>query len=107
MSLPKSAFVAITKTDYPRWAELFASYIRFYNSSIPEAQYPRTFARILDPASELHGMGLKEPESGELIGIAHYFPHQNPWSESKIMLLNGETSEFYFLHLLGGFNAFL
>ncbi|KAF2171001.1 hypothetical protein M409DRAFT_51236 [Zasmidium cellare ATCC 36951] len=73
--------------DFPEWSRLFTGYLEFYKTSIPSEQYPKTFARLLDPENELYGLVLRENES-KLLGIAHYFPHMTPWGEGKIMLFN-------------------
>lgn len=80
--------------DQSAWKSLFKAYIDFYKSSIPETQYQSTFDRLIDPAKDLHCLVLRTPDgSGEkrkLFGIAHFYPHQTPWSEKPIMHLNGE-----------------
>jgi hypothetical protein len=73
---------------------LFRAYIDFYKSSIPETQYQSTFDRLIDPAKDLHCLVLRTPggseEKRKLFGIAHFYPHQTPWSEKPIMHLNGK-----------------
>ena len=82
----------LTRDDFDQWSALFKGYITFYNSSIPEEQYRKTFERILDEKSDLDALVMRRDVGGKqgLIGLAHFFPEQTPWSEEKIMLLNGE-----------------
>ena len=94
--MTSSAEFAITKlnsNDFDEWAALFRGYIVFYETTIPEDQYRKTFDRILDPNSDLYALVMRqkqqESENGKMIAIAHFFPQQTPWSEKKIMLLNG------------------
>lgn len=77
----------LTEADYDQWEVLFRAYIDFYKSSLSDVQYHNTFKRIIDPAKDLEAFVLRQ--GGKLIGIAHYFPHQNPWSEKPTMHLNG------------------
>lgn len=87
----------LNRNDFDEWSALFRGYIDFYETSIPEDQYEKTFERILDPESDLYGLVMKRQHAGEstdgkMIAIAHFFPQQTPWSEKKIMLLNGRLS---------------
>ena len=87
------AITKLNSNDFNEWATLFRSYIDFYETTIPEDQYRKTFDRILDPNSDLYALVMRQKqqssENGKMIAIAHYFPQQTPWSEKKIMLLNG------------------
>ena len=85
----------IQAVDKSAWSTLFRACIDFYGASIPETQYDSTFDRLIDPAKDLHCLVLRTPDgSGEerkLFGIAHFYPHQTPWSEKPIMHLNGKA----------------
>lgn len=83
---------AIRQSDFEAWKPLFRAYIDFYKSSLPDEQYQNTFDRLVDPSKDLYGlvMATSEGDGGELVAIAHYFPHQTPWSERPVMHLNGE-----------------
>ena len=91
---PAAAELRITpieKEDYEEWERLFRLYIEFYKSSLPDAQYPKTFARILDPQKDLYGLVLRDLQNPrKLYGLAHYFPMQTPWAEETLMHFNGE-----------------
>jgi hypothetical protein len=81
----------IEKEDYDEWERLFRLYIEFYKSSLPDAQYPKTFARILDSHKDLYGLVLRDSQSPrKLYGLAHFFPMQTPWAEEMMMHFNGE-----------------
>lgn len=87
---PQPRITNLQKSDYDEWARLFRAYIDFYKASIPEIQYQRTFERLLDPGKDLYGLALRDTrEEGKLLGIAHFYPHQTPWSEKSIMHFNG------------------
>lgn len=88
----EAQITAINAADYDEWARLFRAYIDFYKSSIPDAQYRKTFDRLVDPSKDLYGLALRDPANeSKLIGIAHFFPHQTPWSEKPIMHFNGKS----------------
>lgn len=79
--MTSSAEFAITKlnsNDFDEWAALFRGYIDFYETTIPEDQYRKTFDRILDPNSDLYALVMRqkqqESENGKMIAIAHFFP---------------------------------
>lgn len=81
----------IEKEDYDEWERLFRLYIEFYRSSLPDAQYLKTFTRILDPNKDLYGMVLRDSQNPrKLYGLAHYFPMQTPWAEEMLMHFNGQ-----------------
>jgi hypothetical protein len=80
----------IATSDFGQWKVLFQAYIDFYKSTLPEGQYRNTFQRLVDPAKDLYGLVLIDPEDGsKILGITHYFPHQNPWTEKPVVLLYG------------------
>lgn len=82
----------IETEDYDEWERLFRLYIEFYKTSLPDAQYPRTFARILDPQNDLYGLVLRDVNNPrKLYGLAHYFPTQTTWAEEMLMHLNGKS----------------
>ncbi|KAJ5122997.1 hypothetical protein N7448_009094 [Penicillium atrosanguineum] len=83
----------LKSNDFDEWSTLFRAYINFYETSIPEDQYRRTFERILDSESDLYALVMRQQQAGDsndgkMIAIAHFFPQQTPWSEKNIMLLN-------------------
>lgn len=80
----------IEQDDFDEWERLFRMYIDFYRSSLPDAQYRKTFERILDPQKDLFGLVLRDSsDQKKLYGLAHYFPMQTPWAEEQLMHLNG------------------
>lgn len=65
--------------DHPAWRALWADYLAFYETSLPDAVYAQSFARMMaDDAREFRG--LVAVEGGELVGLAHYLLHRNAWS---------------------------
>ncbi|KAJ4317575.1 D-amino-acid N-acetyltransferase [Neodidymelliopsis sp. IMI 364377] len=79
----------IKPDDFDEWERLFRAYIDFYKSSLPDAQYRKTFDRILNHQKDLYGLVLRDPNnSKKLYGLVHYFPMQTPWAEEQLMHLN-------------------
>lgn len=87
----------LTPDDFAEWSVLFKAYIDFYQTTIPEEQYRKTFDRILNPEKDLYALVMRQQvpgsEKSKMVAIAHFFPTQTPWSEENIMLLNGEQDE--------------
>lgn len=94
MSQPEYQITKPASDDFDEWATLFRAYIDFYQSSIPEEQYRKTFDRIIKQQDGLQALVVKQVDGGstKLVGIAHFFPQQTPWSEKQILLLNGKIS---------------
>lgn len=84
--------------DYADWEKLFRAYIDFYQTSIPDEQYPRTFQRLIKPDGDIRALVLRGGDE-KLLGIAHFYTHQTPWSEGLIMHLNGRLREFSHVRL--------
>jgi hypothetical protein len=102
MPTPSVTITTLHRNDFDEWSRLFRKYIDFYESSLPDEQYRHTFDRILDPKRDLFAFVLRRTDDEtRLHGIAHFYPHQTPWSESLIMHLNGElTLPLPFIHPL-------
>lgn len=64
--------------DEPEWRRLWTDYLTFYKTTVPEAVYASTFARLLgnDP-QDFSGL-VVEGENG-LLGLTHYLFHRHCW----------------------------
>jgi GNAT superfamily N-acetyltransferase len=71
--------------DEARWRVLWAGYVDFYRSSVSEEVTAATWARILDPASDI-GCLVAE-RAGEVIGICNYVFHEHTWDTRRICYL--------------------
>jgi hypothetical protein len=97
MSSPQ--ITAIKSSDFSEWNRLFRAYVAFYKSELPDVQYRQTFDRLVDPSTDLFGLVLRDSrEKEKLIGLAHYYPHQTPWSNKQIMHFNGTRSKHFNSH---------
>ena len=64
--------------DRSQWAELWTDYLTFYETSLPEAVFDSTFARLLkEDEHEFHG--LVAEADGRLVGLTHYLFHRHAW----------------------------
>jgi GNAT superfamily N-acetyltransferase len=71
--------------DEVRWRALWAGYQAFYRASVSEEATANTWARILDPNSNIDA--LVAEVDGHVIGICNYLFHDNTWSTQQICYL--------------------
>jgi len=76
----------LAAADRAAWEPLWQGYQAFYRISLPPAVTDGTFARMLDPAEPIHGLGAFV--DGELAAIAHYVFHATTWSLAPRCYLN-------------------
>ncbi|GGG26837.1 GNAT family N-acetyltransferase [Chelatococcus composti] len=76
----------LTAADRAAWEPLWQGYQAFYCISLPPEVSDGTFARMLDPAEPIHGLGAFV--DGELAAIAHYIFHATTWSLAPRCYLN-------------------
>lgn len=76
----------ICPQDEADWRRLWTGYLTFYQTSVPEAVYAATFARLLsdDPAEF---RGLVAEHEGRVVGLAHYLFHRHGWRQEKVVYL--------------------
>ena len=72
--------------DETAWRALWTGYLEFYRSSVPEAVYASTFARLLgDDAHDFHGMVAEQ--DGIVVGLVHYLFHRHCWRVENVCYL--------------------
>jgi GNAT superfamily N-acetyltransferase len=71
--------------DEPCWRELWAGYIKFYRASVSKDITANTWARILDPQSNI--AALVAVRDDMVIGICNYLFHDSTWSTQPICYL--------------------
>jgi GNAT superfamily N-acetyltransferase len=76
----------VTNADEPAWRRLWAGYLDFYESSLPQATTDRTWQRISGDDAEF-GCIVAERD-GKVLGIANYVLHPFTWSELPACLLH-------------------
>ena len=76
----------LTAADEAAWRRLWAGYLAFYETSVPEEVYRTTFARLLSgEPNEYHG--LVAVKGGRPVGIAHYLFHRHCWRIENVCYL--------------------
>ncbi|MFN3938329.1 MAG: GNAT family N-acetyltransferase [Gemmobacter sp.] len=72
--------------DESDWRRLWTGYLEFYRTSVPEAVYASTFARLLgDDSRDFNG--LIAERAGQAVGIAHYLFHRHCWKIEDVCYL--------------------
>jgi len=72
--------------DRPVWAEMWQAYLAFYETSVPQAVYDSTFARLLgdDPQDF---SGLIAEVDGAPAGLVHFLFHRHAWKIENVCYL--------------------
>jgi GNAT superfamily N-acetyltransferase len=69
--------------DRARWEVLARGYKAFYETEVADAEYERTWQRLLR-AEDVFGSAARL--DGQVVGIAHYLFHANPWTSGSCYL---------------------
>lgn len=72
--------------DEPEWRQLWTLYLEYYESSVPEAVYRSTFARLLSGEANEYRC-LLALRGGQPIGLAHYLFHRSCWQVENVCYL--------------------
>lgn len=75
--------VSLTTGHRNEWEQLARAYKRFYETQLPDAEYARTWNRLMS-ADGIHGLGAQD--EGRLVGIAHYLFHTGTWTDRSCYL---------------------
>lgn len=72
--------------DRADWARLWTGYLEYYQTSVPEAVYDSTFARLMgdDPQDF---SGLLAVLDGRPVGLVHYLFHRHCWKIENVCYL--------------------
>lgn len=73
-------------SDEAEWRRLWTAYLCFYETSLPEDVFRKTFARLTgeDGASMA---GLLAVSGGRVVGLAHFLFHRSTWSTLDVCYL--------------------
>ena len=75
-------------SDREGWESLWLAYLTFYESSLPAARTDMLWERLLDPEHPIRGFGAETGRApGKLVGIVHFFPHDDTWEERQVCYL--------------------
>lgn len=70
--------------DRPKWAELWRTYLLFYDTTLPDEVYDHAWRRMQD------GMvlqGLAARVDGQIVGITHFLFHESAWTTTPVCYL--------------------
>lgn len=85
-STPSVTIRPLRAGDETHWRRLWTAYLEFYKSSVPEAVYTSTFARLLgDDRQDFHG--LVAEVDGAVVGLVHYVFHRHCWRIENVCYL--------------------
>jgi GNAT superfamily N-acetyltransferase len=74
--------------DRERWQVLWRGYLDFYETSLPDAVYDHTWARLMTPDGPIRGFGARlGDDAAPLSGITHYLFHDHAWSAKQVCYL--------------------
>ena len=68
----------LRQTDEAEWRRLWTDYLAFYKTTVPEAVYQSTFARLLGDDPQDFSALVAEGDNG-LLGLTHYLFHRHGW----------------------------
>jgi len=72
--------------DEAEWRRLWTGYLAFYQTSVPEAVYVSTFARLLGDDPQDFSALVAEVD-GRLLGLTHYLFHRHAWKVENVCYL--------------------
>ena len=86
MDHPEITIRPLAREDEAAWRKLWTDYLTFYKSTVPEAVYLSTFARLLGDAHEDFNAFVAE-QDGQLVGLVHYLFHRHCWRVENVCYL--------------------
>lgn len=72
--------------DESRWRDLWAGYLTFYETTLPEATTDATWRRLIGPDATFAAIVVEH--NGVVVGFANYVLHPFTWSEAPACLLH-------------------
>ena len=84
--MPTIEIRPLTATDEAAWRRLWAGYLAYYETQVPEEVYQSTFARLLgDDPQDFHGrLSLVD---GQPLGLVHFLFHRHCWKIENVCYL--------------------
>lgn len=78
----------LAPNDHAEWRRLWTLYLEFYETTVDEAVYETTWARLLaDVSTEFHGLIACDRSSGAALGLTHYLFHRHCWRVENVVYL--------------------
>ncbi len=75
------------REDQARWKELWRGYLDFYQATLPDEIYERTWRRLMDKSGTLRGLCVRDPSDETMLGIVHFLFHESAWTDKWICYL--------------------
>lgn len=72
--------------DEAEWRDLWAAYLEFYDSTVPDAVYVSTFGRLLGDDPRDFSCLVAEQDGG-LVGLTHFLFHRHAWKIENVCYL--------------------
>ena len=72
--------------DRIEWARLWTGYLEYYKTSVPEAVYDSTFARLLGDDPQDFSCLIAEV-GGRPVGLVHFLFHRHNWKIENVCYL--------------------
>lgn len=82
----------VAAADESEWRRLWTAYLEFYETSVPDAVYGTTFARLRAddptmPCGLVAQASRSEGPGGPLVGLVHYLFHSHCWRTERVTYL--------------------
>ncbi|TDE40718.1 GNAT family N-acetyltransferase [Antarcticimicrobium sediminis] len=77
---------ALRPEDRPQWAALWRAYLEYYETTVPDAIYDGTYARLLGEDPQDFSALVAEVD-GRLVGLTHYLFHRHGWKIENVCYL--------------------
>lgn len=77
---------ALRAEDEQAWRKLWTGYLDFYESSVSDAVYTSTFARLLGDDPRDYNALVAELD-GRVVGLTHYLFHRHAWKVEEVCYL--------------------
>ncbi len=75
----------LAASDRAQWAPLWAGYLDFYKSALPDDVTETTFQRFLDPSEPM--FALVAEREGKLVGVVQCVLHRATWTKTHYCYL--------------------
>jgi GNAT superfamily N-acetyltransferase len=84
--MPEIVIRPLAASDETDWRRLWTGYLDYYETTVPEAVYASTFARLLgDDPQDFNG--LIAVVDGRAMGLTHYLFHRHCWKIENVCYL--------------------
>lgn len=77
---------SLQPADEVEWRRLWTGYLEFYQTTVPEAVYASTFARLLGDDPQDFSALVAEGD-GKLLGLTHFLFHRHAWKVENVCYL--------------------